>query len=188
MESLQRLVSLFPQESPNTLVCTSWAMRGVDHIEEAQKLLNQMESTLARLRVESIEYGIMCALGFYPLSFEVAMLRGDMETAVRAAKWFEDNEYFSQAGILWLRLNDSRADACFARAPDLRFDRFWGRITRLHITPEIDQHHSILELENRLGYTKQSRFELANRASRLSHRSHIQCDPRAYSPGAGDGS
>lgn len=118
---------------------------------------------------------------YYPLTFEVAMVDGDLVKARSTAERLAEDAYHGMAGILYLRLGDTRAQAQLTLAAESPyFERFpWFQNT-VHLTPELREHPLILKVNDALGFTKAWRLELCKRASTLPPESHITCDPSKY--------
>ena len=94
--------------------------------------------------------------------------------------WFANEGMDARAGILYLRLDDPRANEYLARDPEPRFDRIFWSFATLHLTPELRKHPLVIDLEAKLGYTSEWRLEFCKRVSTLPPESYLRCDPARY--------
>ena len=108
----------------------AWALPNAGRIEEAQKLVTDLEQILQKKESGSMQIRLLEQLAYYPLVFELAMTEGNLDRATEVAEWFANEGMDARAGILYLRLDDPRANEYLARDPEPRFDRlFWSFAT-----------------------------------------------------------
>jgi hypothetical protein len=119
-------------------------------------------------------------LAYYPLVFELAMVEGNRDVATDVADWFAAQGMDARAGILYLRIGDPRATDYLERGPEPRFDRLFWSFATLHLTPELREHRLIVDVEDKLGFTKEWRLEFCRRAMTLPPETYISCDPARY--------
>ncbi|MEZ5550243.1 MAG: winged helix-turn-helix domain-containing protein [Pseudomonadales bacterium] len=172
------LVTLYPPDAVNALLLLIWPLVFADELEEATALMRRADELLKTLGSGTQQR--MCQKSLEQSRFELAMRSGDRARATEAAEQIHGLGDAVLAGVLALRLGDSRATGWLAEPLSPQFQRFWWWKARALMTGAIAEHPSILAVEAALGFTPQWRLELARRAATLPADSHICCDPALY--------
>ncbi len=171
-------------QRPNELVgiygpSVAYAKSG--ELAKANQVLQQFKT--------SIDTGAQGAVGtrftqiFYNgLKFELALKANNVAEARSAADWLADNGFLEFAGMMFLRMNDPRAEATLIKAstgnpPHVRW--VWP-YAKQHLRPEQLDHPWVVAADNALGYTREFKLELCKLANLMQTREGLRCDPSNY--------
>ena len=110
--------------------------------------------------------------------FKLALSRADLSGALAIAESQQQRGQNDIAGIMYLRLGDTRAEQAFNEAAPTARHRLWDWFYwTTMLTPELRRNSLLLEHEARMGVTDAWRHELCTRITNLPQVSGIDCDP-----------
>ena len=155
--------------------------RSETYVEQGQELLQTMDPT--DLHYVGVHRWVAM------VEFKLAMHLNDNARAAAAADRAGKHGAVDAAAMMYLRLNDPKADDYFAIATQgPSYNRFnYYHLTPL-LTPELRSHPLVRAYEEAMGFTSEWRTKLCRRAAELPTDSGISCNPdRLMSrQGAGD--
>lgn len=120
----------------------------------------------------------------HSLDFELAIAEKNSARAEQQIQWMIDNKEAGFAGTMLLRLGDERAESVLATfsQPPLQHKRWIWPYAKQHLTPELQNHPLIKNVDDTLGFTTAFRHRLCKLANDLSYLAEPMCDLSRYPP------